>query len=224
MSGRIQAALIDLDGTLLDTLADFTHSLNAMLADLDLPALHHEQVRTLIGRGSEHLIQGALSLQASTRAANADLYEQAWHSYQTHYQRLNGRYAQIYPGVTEGLTRMRACGWKLACVTNKPQTFAQDLLRIKGLAGFFKAVVGGDSHPRKKPDPMPLLKTCERLQTSPQRTLMVGDSIHDAHAAHAAHCPLVLVNYGYHQGIDLSSQGALAVVTGLDQISFDTLG
>ena len=84
-------------------------------------------------------------------------------------------------------------------------------------------MVGGDSHPRKKPDPLPLLKTCERLQTLPEVTLMVGDSVHDAHAAQAAACPLVLVDYGYHQGADLAALGACAVLSRLDQIPFDTL-
>jgi phosphoglycolate phosphatase len=125
--------------------------------------------------------------------------------------------------VIEGLRLMQGRGWSLACVTNKPTEFANDLLRKKGLAGYFEQVTGGDSHPRKKPDPMPLLKTCELLQSSPHCTLMIGDSIHDAHAAQAAGCPLVLVTYGYHHGADLRALGARQCVARLDDMAFDTL-
>jgi phosphoglycolate phosphatase len=215
------SALIDLDGTLIDTLADFTVSLNAMLADLSLPPLTQQQVETLIGRGSEHLIRGALDLQ--TKPGNAQhteaTYEKAWQLYQAHYRANNGLHSRIYPGVVEGLAQMKQWGWSLACVTNKPAAFARELLRIKGLDPYFHHVTGGDSYPRKKPDPMPLLKTCEVLQTDPQRALMIGDSIHDADAAKAAGCPFVLVTYGYHHGADLSALGALQTVSRLDHIS-----
>jgi len=70
----------------------------------------------------------------------------------------------------------------------------------KGLAGYFQQVWGGDAFERKKPDPLPLLKTCEALGTSPARTLMLGDSSNDAQAARAAGCPVVLVSYGYNHG------------------------
>ncbi|MEY2621000.1 MAG: hypothetical protein RIT26_820 [Pseudomonadota bacterium] len=222
------AALIDLDGTLLDTLADFSVSLNAMLADLNLPKLTQEQVETLIGRGSEYLIRGALQLQTrpsdqtQTNVPTPEQYERAWQLYQTHYRANNGLHSRIYPGVVEGLEQMKQWGWTLACVTNKPAEFARELLRKKGLAPYFHHVTGGDSYPRKKPDPMPLLKTCEQLKTDPGRTLMIGDSIHDAHAAQAAGCPLVLVTYGYHNGADLTALGALQTVDRLDHISSST--
>lgn len=225
ISPPIQAALIDLDGTLLDTLGDFTVSLNAMLADLSLSALDSQQVETLIGRGSEHLIRGALALQMhnASQAHIESLCPKAWDRYQHHYRQHNGLHARIYPGVEEGLIQMKHRGWALACVTNKPAAFARELLHRKGLLAYFEQVTGGDSYPRKKPDPMPLLKTCEILQTAPEQTLMIGDSIHDAHAAQAAACPLVLVTYGYHHGADLTALGALQTVARLDQVAFDTL-
>lgn len=225
MSAPIRAALIDLDGTLLDTLGDFTVSLNAMLADLDLPGLHEAQVETLIGRGSEHLIRGALALQRPSASPQEieNLCPEAWARYQHHYRAHNGLYSRIYPGVVEGLEHMKRRGWSLACVTNKPAEFARELLHRKGLLNFFQQVTGGDSYPRKKPDPMPLLKTCEQLKTAPNGTLMIGDSIHDAHAAQAAACPLVLVTYGYHHGADFTALGALQTVARLDHMAFDTL-
>ncbi len=217
----LHAALIDLDGTLLDTLADFTVSLNAMLSDLKLNPLNEQEVETLIGRGSEYLIRGALELH--NQQPDPEQSEQAWQLYQAHYRLNNGLHSRIYPGVVEGLEQMKRRGWSLACVTNKPAEFARELLRKKGLDHHFDHVTGGDSYPRKKPDPMPLLKTCEQLNTAPNRTLMIGDSIHDAHAAQAAGCPLVLVTYGYHHGADLTALGALQTVQRLDQMAFDTL-
>jgi phosphoglycolate phosphatase len=120
--------------------------------------------------------------------------------YQHHYLFINGQHSDVYPGVVEGLQRLQAAGLPMACLTNKPLAFAQALLEIKGLDGFFSQVFGGDSFERKKPDPLPLLKTCEALGTLPAHTLMVGDSENDAHAARAAGCPVVLVTYGYNHG------------------------
>ena len=97
----------------------------------------------------------------------------------------------------------------LACLTNKPLAFAQGLLKAKGLDVYFEHVFGGDSFARKKPDPLPLLQTCQALGTLPQNTLMVGDSSNDAQAAHAAGCPVVLVTYGYNHGEPIRAVQAL---------------
>jgi phosphoglycolate phosphatase len=95
--------------------------------------------------------------------------------------------------VPEGLQGLRDAGLRLACLTNKPTAFALPLLRAKGLDGFFEQVFGGDAFERKKPDPLPLIRTCEALGVVPGRTLMVGDSQNDALAARAAGCPVALV-------------------------------
>ena len=207
----LQAAIIDLDGTMIDTLGDFEVALNRTLADLDLPPVTRALVEKTVGKGSEHLIRSVLSHQLALPEVtglsnvcnnrNADaLYEPAWHRYQHHYLQINGQYAEVYEGVVQGLTHLQDKGFKLACLTNKPLTFAQPLLQSKGLSHFFAHVFGGDSFARKKPDPLPLLKTCEALGSQPHQTLMVGDSSNDAQAAHAAGCPVVLVRYGYNHG------------------------
>jgi len=222
---HVRAALIDLDGTLVDTLGDFTHALNGMLDDLGLPNLTPSEVRMYIGRGSEHLVKSTLLHHAGSRPMPhlERLYPQALAIYQAHYRQHNGRHAQVYEGVTPGLTMMRDRGWKLACVTNKPAEFARDLLRAKGLDSHFETVVGGDTHVRKKPDPMPLQKTCEQLGVPASQALMIGDSAIDAQAASAAGCPLVMVTYGYHHQALMDRMGALQCVDRLDEISFDTL-
>ena len=225
----IQAAMIDLDGTLVDTLGDFEAALNRMLADLDLPAITRSLVERTVGKGSEHLIRSVLAHQlALPEVVNAKrlcqnttadvLYQPAWQRYQHHYAKLNGQFSQVYPGVLEGLQNMQQAGWRLACLTNKPLAFAQDLLKAKALDGYFSHVFGGDSFERKKPDPMPLLKTCEALGTQPAQTLMVGDSSNDAQAAHAAGCPVVLVTYGYNHGEPIRDVKAHAWVDSLADI------
>ncbi len=210
---RFDAAILDLDGTMVDTLGDFVVALNLMLDDLALSRVQAGQVRTLVGKGSEHLILSVLNLVlepvdraqpaikniADECAANA-LFDQAWARYQHHYQAINGQHATVYPGVVEGLDALRARGLRLGCLTNKPTAFARTLLQVKGLAGYFGPVFGGDAFERKKPDPLPLRKTCEALGTAPARTLMVGDSSNDALAARAAGCPVLLVTYGYNHG------------------------
>ena len=198
-----QAAIIDLDGTLIDTLGDFGAALNLMLADLRLPAVDASDVERMVGKGSEHLVRSTLSHVAPTvdAAVREALFPGALAAYQRHYLAINGRHSRVYAGVLDGLSALRGAGLSMACLTNKPLAFAQPLLVQKGLEGFFCHVFGGDSFERKKPDPLPLLKTCEALGTAPARTLMVGDSSNDAQAARAAGCPVVLVTYGYNHGV-----------------------
>lgn len=211
----LRAAIIDLDGTLVDTLGDFTAALNEMLQALRLPGVTAPVVERFVGKGSEHLIRETLRHVG----APASLYDDAWDAYQGAYRTLNGRWARVYPGVEEGLQRLRAGGLRLACLTNKPGEFARALLQSKGLAGHFEVVFGGDAFERKKPDPLPLLRTCEALGTHPRETLMVGDSRNDAAAARGAGCPVVLVTYGYNHGEPVQSAGADAYFDSLAEVA-----
>ena len=213
----IDAVMVDLDGTMVNTLGDFAESLNRMLADLGLPTIAAESIEPMVGKGSENLIRSVL---AHVGATDVDaLYPRAWQRYEHHYLALNGQFADLYPGVREGLQALRAMGLRTACLTNKPLSFAQPLLAAKGLDGFFDCVFGGDSFPRKKPDPMPLLETCKALGSQPARTLMIGDSSNDAQAAHAAGCPVVLMTYGYNHGQPITEVAALAYLDSLKQLA-----
>ena len=209
---QIQAAIVDLDGTMVDTLGDFEVALNRSLDELGLPGVDRPLIERTVGKGSEHLIRSVLAHQLALSSVQGDhtptvdeLYDRAWSAYQRHYLAINGQFSDVYPGVAQGLQQMRAAGWVLACLTNKPLAFAQDLLRAKGLDGFFAQVFGGDSFERKKPDPLPLLMTCSALGVAPQCTLMVGDSQNDALAARAAGCAVALVRYGYNHGQPIDS-------------------
>jgi phosphoglycolate phosphatase len=208
---RFDAAIIDLDGTLVDTVGDFEVALRLAFADLGLPAPTRDFIQRTIGKGSAHLLSSSL---AEVGAAAA-LQEAAWTRYQHHYLQINGQHANVFDGVHEGLQALRGLGLRLVCVTNKPVAFALPLLASKGLAGYFEHAFGGDTFERTKPHPMPLLKSCEALGTSPARTLMLGDSSNDAAAARAAGCPVVLVSYGYNHGEPVASANADAVINSL---------
>jgi phosphoglycolate phosphatase len=223
----LQAAIIDLDGTLIDTLGDFEAALNLMLADFGHASVERQRVEHGVGKGSEHLIATILDYvhkrpvaqQNIAQAASKSIaFDDAFASYQQHYQAINGQSSQVYAGVLEGLDRLQRAGLKLACLTNKPTAFAVPLLQAKGLDGYFSHVFGGDAFALKKPDPLPLLKTCEALGTLPTHTLMIGDSSNDAQAADAAQCPLVLVTYGYNHGADIRLVRAMAHIDSLAEL------
>ncbi len=224
---NIDAVIVDLDGTMVDTLGDFRAALNAMLGDLPPPyatlVVDQAMVERLVGKGSEHLIKSVLALLGKDTPHDGNavldaLYPLAWERYQHHYTRINGQFSEVYPGVLTGLKQLQAKGLRLACLTNKPSAFAHVLLQEKGLAGFFEMTFGGDAFEKKKPDPMPLIKTCEALGTRTDRTLMIGDSSNDAQAARAAGCPVVLVTYGYNHGQPVREVDADGFVDALDQL------
>ncbi len=209
-----QALIVDLDGTLVDTRADFVVALNLMLDDLGLPHVDDVFVALTVGKGSEYLVGQTLAQVGSDPA----LFERAIERYQHHYRDVNGRYAQLFPGALEGLQRFAQQGLRMVCLTNKPTAFARPLLEAKGLASFFEHVFGGDAFERKKPDPMPLTQACEALGTRPAQTWMIGDSSNDAQAARAAGCPVVLVTYGYNHGRPIREAHANAYVDRLDAL------
>lgn len=227
----LRAAIIDLDGTLVDTLGDFEQVLRSTLADLGcLPAerarLDRAFLRRTVGKGTEDLVRRTLAhvwgLSPKDAQVSAHL-DQALARYHLHYPRFNGQHAPVFAGAREGLAQLQALGVPLACLTNKPTAFARQLLQAKGLDGCFTQVFGGDAFERKKPDPLPLRKTCEALGVPPSHTLMVGDSSNDAQAARAAGCEVLLVNYGYNHGEPIEAVPALAHVDRLDQVDWAAL-
>ncbi len=195
----IRAVIVDLDGTMVDTAHDFQVAINRMRAEFDLPPLPVQTITDFVGKGSDHLIRGVLSLDWPAQQVGEQL-DAAMTSYQRHYLAINGDHSQLYPKVLEGLAALQAQELRLACVTNKPIAFAEPLLEKKGLRGFFDIVYGGDSLPRKKPDPAPMLQVCADFQLKPAQVVAIGDSINDALAARAAGCYVLHVPYGYNHG------------------------
>ena len=197
------AVLLDLDGTLLDSIPDLAHAANAMRIELGMPTLREDVVATFVGKGVDNLVRRALAGSLHDADPGPALFEQARESFYRHYHLVNGDKAAVFEGVIEGLKAMRAQGLKLAVVTNKPTEFTLPLLQRTGLAGFFQEVVCGDTCVRRKPDPDQMLYACERLGVSPAQAVAIGDSINDALAGRAAGMHVLAVPYGYNEGQDV---------------------
>ena len=217
----VRACIVDLDGTMVDTLGDFEVALNRSLSELGYPSVSRRLIGERVGRGSEHLLRGVLALLGAAPDADqvpGEVLARAWEAYQRHYASVNGCFSDVFDGVRPGLQALRSGGLPLACLTNKPRDFACALLDRKGLAPFFGPVFGGDSFERQKPDPLPVRATCEALGLAPAQVLMVGDSVNDALAARAAGCPVVLVTYGYNHGQPVRAVDADAFVDSLAEL------
>ncbi|HJU71211.1 MAG TPA: phosphoglycolate phosphatase [Paucimonas sp.] len=210
----IKAVIIDLDGTMLDTAPDFQCAINRMRAEFDLPPLDLDTIKNFVGKGTENLMRRVLAVNFDEAGVERH-FETALVSYQRHYLAINGDQASIYPGVLEGLQALRAKGLRLACVTNKPIAFARPLLQKKGLAAYFELLYGGDSLPRKKPDPYPLLKVCKDFGLRPPQAVAIGDSSNDAQAARAAGCRVLNVPYGYNHGESIQDADSDGIVSTL---------
>jgi phosphoglycolate phosphatase len=192
----VKAAAFDLDGTLLDTLPDIADAAQRMLADLGRAPPGQETVRRFIGDGIAQLTKRLLTGQMAGEPPAAML-ERALDLFERHYRTTLTQRTAPFPGVEDGLRHFARKGLKLACVTNKAESFTLPLLEATGLLGFFDLVVAGDTLPRKKPDPMPLLYCAQRFRARPCELLVIGDSANDAQAARAAGCPAFCVPYGY---------------------------
>lgn len=210
----VRAVAIDLDGTMLDTIEDLATAVNLMLAELRMPALELELVRTFVGKGLANLVQRALRASLQREPTEAEC-EQAMQVYMPHYDRVNGDTTTIYPGVREGLDALAATGYTLACITNKSARFTGPLLERIGFARYFSLVVSGDTLPKKKPDPLPLTYTAERFGVPTREMLMIGDSLNDSQAARSAGCPIFCVTYGYNEGHDVRTLDVDAIVASL---------
>jgi phosphoglycolate phosphatase len=207
----MKGVLIDLDGTLLHTVPDLAAACGAVLTDLNLPLPSVDQITSFVGKGAEVLLHRCLtnSLQG---VADVTLHSRAMALFDMHYAQCNGRYAELYPQVLDGLKLMKCAGLRLACVTNKPHKFAVSLLQTQGLFDYFEFVQGGDVLSKKKPDPLPLVWAASRLGIAIKDCAAIGDSMNDALAARAAGMAVFMVPYGYNEGNPVLSNDCDAIV------------
>lgn len=209
--------LFDLDGTLVDSVGDLSAAANATLADLDRPAVSVEDVRRFVGNGIDALVHRCLT-GSMDRPAPATDFTEARARFMSHYESCNARHSTLYAGVEEGLRALGRRGLQLGCVTNKSARFSEPLLAHFDLLERFCTVVSGDTTPRRKPAPEPLLHAASAVGVTTASTLMVGDSRHDVAAARAAGMPVVAVSYGYNHGEPIGGANPDAVVDSLEEI------
>ena len=211
---RVKAVMIDLDGTLADTIPDLAAAANMMLRELGRAELDIELIRTFVGKGIANLVGRALTGRLEDQAA-PDLLARAMPIYERFYTEVNGRNSTLYPGVMDGLAALQAAQFPLACVTNKSGRYTLPLLDYLGLSRYFGQVIAGDTLPQKKPDPAQLLHACRNFHVAPHEMLFIGDSLNDAQAARAAGCPVFCVPYGYNEGRDVRELDVDAIVPSL---------
>ena len=215
----VRSLTIDLDGTLVDTILDLHQACNAMLAELEKPDRSVDEIARFVGRGTNVLVRRCLTDDATGQEPDNALFETGLAAYLKHYTHINGKHAKIYPGVKEGLAAMQAAGYPMAVVTNKPVKFTIPLLQAIGLAPYFKAVIGGDSTPHKKPAPDPIIAACLEMDVSLVHNLHVGDSGNDIQAARAADCLAAGVNYGYAEGYPIDPSQCDVIVGSLAELA-----
>lgn len=207
-----QSVTFDLDGTLLDTIADLAEACRLMLAELGEPTRSEAEVHGFVGKGMAVLVERCLT---HAQAPSAETLAAGIAAFRRHYAEVNGRHARFYPHVLDGLREWRLSGLKLGVVTNKPAEFTEALLERMEIADFFDVVVSGDTTAHKKPHPEPILHACRHLGVAPQRNLHIGDSLNDIHAARAAGSVAYCVPYGYNEGLPVDSADCDALVSDL---------
>lgn len=209
---HFQSVTFDLDGTLLDTIADLAEGCRLMLAEIGAPERSQAEVHSFVGKGMAVLVERCLT---HGQAPTAEALHAAIESFKRHYSEVNGRLTQIYPGVQEGLEAWKASGLKMGVVTNKPGMFTEALLERMGMTAYFDVIVSGDTTAHKKPHPEPILHACRLFGVRPDRNLHIGDSENDILSARAAGCPTFCVPYGYNEGKPVDSADCDALVSDL---------
>ncbi|TCV84679.1 phosphoglycolate phosphatase [Sulfurirhabdus autotrophica] len=207
----VKAVVIDLDGTLLHTAPDLAEAATRMASELALPPIDLDTVKSYIGNGVSRLVKRVL-VRDMTAEPDAELFSRALPIYEKHYMDVVSAQSRPYPGVVEGLQALKQAGYRMACITNKAEKFTVPLLKATGLFDYFEMILSGDSLPKKKPDPMPLLHACEHFGITPQELLLIGDSLNDTQAARAAKCHVFCVPYGYNRGRSVDELDLDAVV------------
>ena len=214
---RPEMVLIDVDGTLVDSVPDLAYCVDAMLNELGMPERGEQRVRHWVGNGVERLVKRALIDQLEGEPDEA-LFAMALPIFEALYRDNTSKRSCLYDGVSEALEFLQGTGVRIGCVTNKASQFTLPLLQDLGVRDYFETVICGDTVARKKPDPMPLLQAAKELQTEPHASLMLGDSMSDVKAARAAGFRIVCMSYGYNHGEDIRDYNPDAVVDSMAEI------
>lgn len=203
--------MFDLDGTLVDTLPDMLAALNGALAEYGQPRMAAAQVQSRLHHGLEGMVDAALEREGAQ--SGAGMRGGVLARFESSYALTLVERSRPYPGVAPALEKLATRGTRMAVCTNKPQAMAERLLAQLDLLEFFGTVVGADTCKERKPSAVPLLHAIKLIGTTPEKTLMIGDSAIDVACANAACVRCWIYTRGYG-GID-------AVVQGIDAIFDD---
>jgi phosphoglycolate phosphatase len=209
--------LIDVDGTLVDSVPDLAYCVDELMKQLGMPVHGEARVRNWVGNGVERLCRRALIGQLDGEPDDA-LFERAYPIFLALYAENTSKRSCLYPGVKEGLDYLQAAGYRLGCVTNKAAQFTHPLLKDLGIFDRFDIVISGDTLAQKKPDPMPLLHGAEFFGVKPEHALMLGDSVSDVKAARAAGFQIICMSYGYNHGVDIRESNPDAVIDSMAEL------
>jgi len=217
MLEKPKMVLIDVDGTLVDSVPDLAWCVDEMMRQLDMPERGESSVRHWVGNGVPRLVERALTNDLDGMPDKA-LYDKAYPIFLNLYADNTSKRSKLYEGVKEGLEYLQSAGYRLGCVTNKASQFTLPLLKTLGLYDLFEIVISGDTLPKKKPDPLPLLHAAEKLGVTPAESLMLGDSMSDVKAARAAGFRIVCMTYGYNHGEDIRDSNPDAVIDSMAEL------
>ena len=215
-----ELVLLDLDGTMVDTVPDLAVAIDAMQTQLGLPARGEDRTRLWVGNGMDRLVKRALT-DGVDGEPEAALFERAYPLFLEAYAARPCVASCFYPGVETLLDHLKRGGYKVGCITNKTARVTDQLLRLLGIYDNFDIILSGDSLTRRKPDPLPLLHAGEQLGVTSDKTLMIGDSQTDVDAARAAGIDIVCVSYGYNRGRDIRDADPDRVVDSLVELLGD---
>ena len=189
----LKGLVLDLDGTLVESLPDLLAVLNQVLGDFGVPEVTPAEAKPMVGDGTAKLVERALA----ARAVTPDRIPPAVSRFLTLYEARPARLSRPYPGVPEALAELAGAGWHFALCTNKPERATRVMLSELDLDRFFRAIITGDTLPQKKPDPAPMRAALAALEVPPHRALAVGDHANDLRAARGAGLRAIFVRYGY---------------------------
>jgi len=213
----VKMVLIDVDGTLVDSVPDLAYCVDEMMKRLDMPVRGEANVRNWVGNGVERLVRRALTNSLDDEPDEA-LFAKAYPIFLDLYADNTSKRSILYPGVKEGVAFLKSAGYRLGCVTNKAAQFTEPLLKDLGVYDNFSIVISGDTLPQKKPDPAPLLHAAEFFGVSPKDAMMLGDSVSDVKAARAAGFQIICMSYGYNHGEDIRTANPDAVIDSMAEL------
>ena len=200
--------IFDLDGTLLNTIADLAVATNEALKAMGYPTHAEEVIQTFVGNGVSKLLERSMPLDTRTEE-NIALVRRHFMAY---YDQHNADLSTPYPGIADMLSRLQEAGVMLAVASNKYQSATEKLIACYFPHINFICVLGQRQGIPVKPSPDIVLEIMEKANVSRSDTLYVGDSGVDMQTAQNAHVDAIGVSWGFRPRAELEAFRTLAII------------